>query len=247
MTERYDAAPMMYLSRGCFTLLLAVAAGCFHVTLDPVPPAASFEQRATAYRRLRPAAHNVELVVTGNRYGVSVREESTLALADGTTVRHADDLLPVIESASPAARAAERSGSARQMKWTMFVGSVVAATAGTWLMLESIDRDFEQEGSGGGMMYSGIGLFTAGTIMALVGQFYYQRVEHSERRSAFATYEESLRGSLRLCVNGMQLVDCHASTPGLPAAPPPGMSPPVETPPAGPPGMTPSSADVPIP
>src|SRR4051812_41862125 len=93
------------LFRSCAASLVLFTA-CFHVDLDPVPPRASSADRIAAYNRLRPAEQHLN--------GVSLQQDSSIALADGNEIVHADDLLPVLDPSTPSARAAKQSRSARQ-------------------------------------------------------------------------------------------------------------------------------------
>jgi hypothetical protein len=196
----------------CLGLVTTLLSACFHVELGARPaPRAPIGDRIAAYQRLRPRTVDREITVTTSKHGTSVTVESTLTLADGTTVTHADDLLPVLDPSSPAARAARASASARANKWMFEIGGGVVALGGLLYALGEPGGDPYEEISDT-QMRIGLGAVVVGSIGILIGQFYFRRQEEQLRRSAFFTFDESLRGSLQLCVNGMNLVDCQAPT-----------------------------------
>lgn len=195
----------------CLGLSVSLLSACFHVDLGGRPAArAPFGDRVTAYQRLRPATVDREITVTTTKHGnTSVTVESTLTLADGTSVVHADDLLSVLDPSTPAARAARASASARRNKWMFLAAGSVLAVGG---VIYAVGDPTTPDEFSDTRFTIGLGVLLAGAIVGAVGQFYYRPLEERLRRSAFFTFDESLRSSLQLCVNGMNLVDCQAPT-----------------------------------
>jgi hypothetical protein len=194
------------LPRGPWLVLVlgvVLLAGCFHVAVPPAPsPQAPSSERVAAYQRLRPAAEVHDISIIANRYGASVNVTSSLVLADGTSIRHADDLLPALAATTAASRAAERSADARRQKIGWIIGGTVTMMASGMFMLASTEP-----GSVNGLALAGL---TAGALATTIGGLYFGHVEQAERLAAFATYDASLRESLRLCVDGLQITDCAA-------------------------------------
>ncbi|MGN6107216.1 MAG: hypothetical protein ACTHU0_19060 [Kofleriaceae bacterium] len=202
---------MSSLHRSCASLAVAaLLPGCFHVSIGHVSPRASAETRLRAYQGLRPAERSI--AITRDQHHQVVETESSMTLADGTEVHHADDLLPVLDPGSPAAHAARRSASARRGKWAFEVAGMAAIAGGFVVALAGADSDTDETFSRTTTI--GLGIVLAGAAMYLTGHWYYARAEESARRAAFATYDESLRQSLQLCVQGMQVVDCRDRAPG---------------------------------
>ncbi|MBE7451434.1 MAG: hypothetical protein HS111_21810 [Kofleriaceae bacterium] len=218
MLHRCPPAP-----RSILAALVAAAlplAGCFHVNLGAPPPrTAPAAERMTAYERLRPAGelHTFRAVATGTH---SARLEHTqeLVLADGSIVRHADDLLPVVADDSVAAAAARRSGSARRNKMAWMIGGAVAAAAGTILVWRGFDQNhehaFDDTHPGNGKIKLGVAIGLGGALVGTLGATHQGWTEARERRAAFIAYDAGLRQQLALCVDGLRLVDC-AAEPGL--------------------------------
>ena len=197
-------------------MLFFVLAGCYHATLDPVPATASSEQRLAAYQRLRPAAQVENITVTSSRYGygTNVNVSTEMVLGDGTTVTNAEDLVPVLDPETPAARAAKRSASARHDKWTWILGGLAAiAAGGVMIALDASTTDRSQDGADrSNHVLTILGLATAfgGTLAVTISPFYFGSIEAREDRAAFFTYDASLQQTLRLCAVGLQITDCAA-------------------------------------
>lgn len=227
-------------------LPLLALAGCFHTTLNPPPPpTAPVGDRLAAYNALRATGELHTITVTANQYGASVNHETDLVLASGETVRHADDLLPVLDAGSPAARSARRSGDARGKKWGWMLGGSAVMVAGMAYAFSGINSDpldDEAQQHGNDRFAAGMTVALIAGLAGTIGGFYYQHVERSQRRAAFANYDDALRARLALCVSGMQLVDCNAAPPVYPmgpqVGPPPAPIAPTPVPvPAGPGGL----------
>src|SRR5690348_14391755 len=86
----------------------ALLAGCFHTELQAPPRDAPVAARVAAYEQLRPTGQLH--TVTQDQYGTPTNHEIDLITASGATIRHADDLLPVLDDTSAAARTARESG-----------------------------------------------------------------------------------------------------------------------------------------
>lgn len=199
-------------------VLFVMLGGCYHATLDPVSPNASAQERIAAYNRLRPEAQVEDITVTANKYGASVTSQSSVVLADGTTVSDPEDLLPVLDPATPAARAAQRSADAHHTGWMWLLGGMVAIAGGGTLALIDLSSSSDNynattdtyERSSHVLSLVGLGAMVFGTFAATIGPMYYGSVARREGRAAFVTYDASLRQSLRLCVDGLQITDCAA-------------------------------------
>ncbi len=197
----------------------AVLAGCFHVSPQAPPRDAPLEARIAAYQQLRPTGQ--VHTITTNQYGAEVGHDLDLVTASGMTVKHADDLIPVLDENSAAARTARKSGSARQNKWLWMVGGMTVSTAGFGLMWSGMNANFDDPDgmAGENRANLGIGLGVAGAVAGAIGWYYYRHVEVSQRAATFANYDDGLRARLDLCVQGLQLVDCAAVSPASVRAP----------------------------
>jgi hypothetical protein len=121
-------------------------------------------------------------------------------------VRHADDLLPVLDDTSAAARSARRSADARTKKHGWLAVGIAATLVGTALMLVGNHEQDDDPDAGGGKFKAGMGIAILGGTIGVVASFSYLHTEHAERNAAFANYDDGLRARLSLCVDGLQLV-----------------------------------------
>jgi uncharacterized membrane protein YedE/YeeE len=198
----------------------ALAAGCVpHASLTAPAARAPATERLGAYERLSSRARqDTVTVATLWRLPVS-RTTDFIALGDGSRVYHAEDLLAVVPPDSPTARAAERSRHARKVSHG-WLGAVIAGTlvgtAFVYAGFASDDWDSAEDGLPT-LTWVGLGLAAAGSL-SWIPQMYYARVSNDEKVSAFATYNDSLRKQLSLCVDGLRVIDC-AKTPTPSARP----------------------------
>lgn len=173
-------------------LAVAVVAGCYRVDLRAPAPAAPVAERAAAYERLRPRA-----------------VADPLVLADGTTVRYAEDVLPVVAPDGAAAAHARRAARARRGWRRSIYAAIGVAAAGMVLVVAGAENrgtsDLPERGPTFG---PGVALFIAGGAVAGVGTWYFGAREREARRAAFAAYDEGLRARLALCVEGLAIVAC---------------------------------------
>jgi hypothetical protein len=197
-----------------YRVLVSVAllsSACSHVSLHAPSREAPDAERIAAYERLQPAAevHTLRVRTSDN---VVVDVDSSMILADGTTVHEADDLLQVVDNDSASARAARRSSTARKNKWIAYLTGTSVMAAGFAYSWYGIDKMGDDAGGDLGTpseIYVGLGVATVGMVVYLVGQFHYRKVEQDERRAAFVTYPEGLRERLAVCVDGMRVIACQ--------------------------------------
>lgn len=134
---------------------------------------------------------------------------SFLILEDGTRVETPEDLLPIVEEASPTARATERAEEEerRTLSWSFAAGGLYGA--GLAVMLSSLATlPFaapQPDGSvSGDALTAAIGLVLAGGAISLaalvpMGLAMQSSARGSlERDTAFLTYDRSLRERLQL-------------------------------------------------
>lgn len=199
-------------------LVVVLVVGCAHVELAPPAPNMTPQQRVQTFHAKRPYGRLDELTY---RNGMLVDRSSSLVFADGTNVRHADDLIPLIPSNGPAARAARKSASARTKK--LAFGAVgVAALIGGFLWFKQAEIDPVDAS-----ISPTIPLLTAGGAgVALVAYAYYHGVEQRQRMIAFGMYEQELGQALQVCAAGLQIVPCEEIVPSPPTTPPSGKEPP---------------------
>lgn len=199
-------------------LSVTLAACNAHVQLPEAPGRGDpFPQRMAAYQQLRPSMLTTTTQLTMTRYGMVTGSYTTLnqlILANGAAVYHPEDLLPLVDAQSATAVAARESADERGVS-NILVGSMIGASLlGTGLTLASFSGSSDTGRINEGMFYAGLGLVTAATVLYFVNLFGPSRAAASDRVSAFAAYEPSLRARLGLCEapNGV-VVDCAAPQP----------------------------------
>lgn len=207
---------------------LLQAACARHVSLEAPRPDAPFEERRASYERLRPAGTHHQVVVTATANTVSATTHTSLILGNGSTVHHAEDLLPVVASDSPTAEAARTFEQQRSRANVGFTISTIGAVVAFGSMIVPLANDDIGDGESPsifwpGVVVGGLAFFIAGGVA-----FYSVGQANDAKAAAFATYDSSLRANLRLCVDGTRLVECGAAEappPVVETAPPPAAAP----------------------
>ena len=117
-----------------------------HVTLSAPPRSASLHERVQSYTQLRPLSmHETHITyLSGGVPTGAARRTDYLQLANGQRIYYAEDILPVVDSASPAAVAAKEAESARDTGNTLFgvgIGGIVVGPTVMMLPLITGDTD----------------------------------------------------------------------------------------------------------
>ncbi len=166
--------------------LLVASTGCWpHVTLSTLPDrSAPLSERFVAYRRVRP--------VVGGSWD--------FRLADGTRIHYAEDLLPLVDPASPVVQAATRVRAARRTYWILeSIGLGAMAAAGAIYVTEP--------SSEGPAWWIGFGLLVAGAATVLAGPLATSSIV-PDSRAVFDHLDLSLRHRLGLCGEGPEPIAC---------------------------------------
>jgi hypothetical protein len=205
---------------GC--IVMVGVTGCFassRVDIRPLPASMTPQQRVEAFQYYRRGGQGVEYITqcTGGRPpGCLTHSRQILVLNDGTQVKEAGDLLPLLEPNSTAGQAAQRAARARarHTKWRR--GSWGTMIGGLALMYVGLRMQSRAVG------YIGAGVAFVGTTICIGGMGINGREINEESRLAFAHYDQGLADRLRLCVHGLAMVPCESHVPG---APPPAVAP----------------------
>ena len=193
-------------------VLVAALSGCGgkpHVTLQAPPANLTPEQRVHAFQTLRRGAEGAEIRTTCGRGGCSSSTTELLFLRNGTEIRYAEDVLPVLPADSPAATAARDVGSTRQRSkrwaragWLMFVGGFVVS------MVSFANEKYP-------FMYAGLATTVGGIGVIGYSGFVFDREVNRKTRFVFDHYDQGLAARFDVCVNGIAVVPCEVSG-GLP-------------------------------
>jgi hypothetical protein len=187
-----------------------------------LPAHASPQERVDAFRRLVTRTEwTVRTTTCRNTGGCSTTAASSIELGDGTVVRHADDLLPVLPADGAAARNARASARARRRKHIATLVSLGASIGGVALLYDRLHRDTGSTRE----LKAGLGMLLVAGISAVV--YGVSNAQEEDRRvAAFRTYPDELAAHLRLCSTGLALVACEAQNainPTTPAVISPGL------------------------
>lgn len=189
-----------------FVVVACLAAcGPAHVSLPPAPgPDAPASVRAVAYQRLR-ADEVIDVLEPGKR-GMA-HDHYELALADGTRVEAAEDLLATVPDDSDTARYAREARAARHQGWAMIALGVAVDIAGLGLA-HATDSGPPRTLKAEPMAFA-IGGTLVGCALMVRGLF---RVfdEDQARRAAFHSYDADLQRELRICSDGLRLITCDS-------------------------------------
>jgi hypothetical protein len=211
----------LVISFGAVLSLVLAACGEPHVVLQAARPDAPLAERQKSYERLRTAGRTQPVVVDS---ADDAAEHTSLILANGETLHHAEDMLPVVAADSPTAEAARRHAHHRKRA---SIGYTLG-TIGLLFALGSIvvpvwdHLDDDRVTGSPDIWWTGVigggAVFVVGTSIA----YYNGSRSRDAKIAAFATYDSSLRAHLNLCVAGTRLVDCGEvpAEGGVPAPPP---------------------------
>ena len=206
--------------RGHWRAVVAVAllqAGCGepHVVLNAPGRGAPLDERQKSYERLRPAGTSQRIIVTTTDGSGSSSTHTSVILSNGQTIHHAEDMLPVVEADSPTAEAARRHEYHRKrasIGWTLSTAGFLVAIASFAIPIaQKIDE--RPSGDGPDIWWTGV---IGGGIALVAGSavaYYHGSRARDASIAAFATYDESLRARLAICVEGTRLIDCTPAPP----------------------------------
>jgi len=189
-------------------LVHAEACGEPHVALEAPGPGAPAAERQKAYQRLRPAASTRTVVVNESDGSVRSATHSSLILANGQTVHHAEDMIPVVAADSPTAEAARRHAHHDRwdsVGWTLStVGVLVALGSIAIPVIDELDKPNPSPD----IWWTGVIGGAAALVIGSGVSYYHGSRARDAKVAAFATYDASLREQLHLCVSGTRLIDC---------------------------------------
>jgi hypothetical protein len=184
-------------------LLVALAAcGGAHVQIPAPSPSITPADRVAMFKALERQNQEVEQVSVNN--GPWQLSSSTLILANGMRIEHADDLLPVVPPDSDTAKAARASATARRrsLGWRLagYGATIVGVTA------------FAINANGDGFDVPDDYMFAGVAIVAAVPFLLSFKEHHDEialRMQAFSTYTRDLGLRLDVCAHGLEVVACE--------------------------------------
>lgn len=194
-------------------LAVVMVTGCGarpHVKLTAAPArGAPTSQRLGAYERHRPVAFTH---VPAHRH--DERRLTSVILGNRQHVFHPEDLAVLVDPASATAASGRRGAQARASasRWRNVGWGMVAV--GTALILTSLQVTRDQPTSGP-LIAPGIALVLGGGGVHVLAHR-RKREAVRARNAAFSAYDDDLRRSLGLCVDGLRVVDCGGSAPAPP-------------------------------
>ena len=198
--------------------MIGCVEGCMvRVPLSAPDPNAPPTARMQAYGQLAPAAERTVTTVEVSNGTTSVSSSRSMILRNGQTVYDPGDLLPVVQPDSSTARAARRADDAHsKAKWSA-LGAVAALGVGLGLVLADGYQSTEYDSQGNTMRdggitpigWIGLGVALIGGTVGGMAELIYNGQAAQEQAAAFATYDDSLRARLRLCVNGLEIAPCE--------------------------------------
>lgn len=203
-------------------LVFAMLVGCRsakHVTIHAPPDTLTQSQRIQTFQYYRIGGEGMETTTSCSNRGCTSTSRRLLVLGDGTEVRHAEDLIPLLPentiaglAARNVARHEQRGRMWRRIALVSVLGGLAVA-----VVAERLDHhDFAVGSTAVGL---GVGLIGLG------GSMVNYMDAKSETDEVFDNYNQALAQRLAVCVAGYQLVPCEGYAAG---AGPPSQTPPID-------------------
>ena len=197
-----------------YVVTVWIAGGCIstgpNVTVRPPRPDLTPDQRVATYDELHGVSETEAIVSNCSINGCKTADDQlSMRLANGVTIHHPEDLLPLVSPDSEMARhvRATRSALIKIVLWGA-AGAVAMAAGGYLYIKESAARNDPSAHTTG--KYVAGGLFFSGMLGEVVAYHYRSRVL-DETDLAFRAYSADLARTLRVCVNGFEVVACESS------------------------------------
>ncbi len=194
-----------------------------HVNLTAPLPQASIEERRFAFTRIKTDGRGIQTYDPFTFNGGSGPRDY-IQLADGTKVWNTEDLLAVVRPDTDTGRAVREVEHARSKERTGVLAILGGAVLGGGMIAGGIVLLSRKEASADPSIpsnssanFGGLLLSTGGLIAVLGGLLYGMHAISkaglqidAANKAAFERYDESLAASMRICVRGIELVDCDA-------------------------------------
>jgi hypothetical protein len=175
---------------GGLSAFLIATAGCSpHVVLSAPPRNAPLADRQAAYRLLRPVS------AAEISYSSSTSVDTELTLANGTTVYHAEDILPIVPADSASAAYVRRSLSKDSTGSVCVLVSTLSAVAFGLLLFGSSSYSEHSDLPKIGLAASGLSAAGFG-----VAGYFFRQAAAGDAMRAYEHYDEGLQKQLSLCV-----------------------------------------------
>src|SRR6185503_436013 len=200
--------------RALLSLVLA-ACGEPHVVLQAARPDAPLPERQKSYQHLRPAATAQTVIVNQSDGSISTGHSSVI-LANGQTVHHPEDMIPVVRDDSPTAEAGRRHAHHDRwdsVGWTLSTAGVLVALGS--IAIPVID-ELDKANPSPDIWWTGVIVGAAAVVIGSGISYYHASRARDAKVAAFATYDASLREYLHVCVVGTRLVECDQVPPPPP-------------------------------
>jgi len=192
--------------------LVGVAAtGCAsveHVSVTPLPPDPTPQQRIWAYETYYPAAKGEEVIKYCRGIQCNETRNPVVKFADGQLVRDPEDLAPLVSPESHTMSEAHRATRAHANAGWWGLGMVAGIVGGLVVAGEGNDANNTTE------LEVGLGVAVGSLLVGGIAAYIERDHVHDARATAFAWFPHDLAEKLRLCWNGAQSVPCETMTPG---------------------------------
>lgn len=188
--------------------LLLGCASAKHVTIQAPPDTLTQSQRIQAFEYYRMGGEGTEMTTSCSNRGCTTRSRRVLILRDGTEVRHAEDLIPLLPVNTIAGYSA-RNLALHESRGRMWRRIALASVLGG-LVVAVIAERMDRHDVAVGATAVGIGV----GVIGLVGSMKNYLEAKSETDSVFDNYNQGLAQRLGVCVAGYQLVPCEGYAAG---------------------------------
>jgi hypothetical protein len=193
--------------------LVGAASACAsveHVSVTPLPPEPSVQQRMWAYETFHPAGKGEELITVCNRNGCNTTRHPFVQFANGPMVRDPEDLAPLVAPDSKTLSEAHRATRADSRASWWGLGMVIGIAGGFIVSADGNSRGNDTE------LEVGLGVALGSLLVGAAGAYIERDTVYTARASAFSWYPHDLAEKLHVCWNGAAVVPCESIAPGAP-------------------------------
>lgn len=186
-----------------------------HVSVTPLPPDPTPQQRMWFWEAYRPRGDVTEIITSCNGHDCFSSKNKVIQFADGRIARDPEDLAPLVAADSRTMHEAHRATRVAREAHCVWLGGLAMIAGG---LVAGADGNQSYDDTERNV---GLGVMAAGLVTAIIAGGVNRHIAHAAQDAAIAAYPHDLAEQLHVCFNGVTMVPCELNTPGAPPPPPP--------------------------